>query len=186
MTDLDYMFNAPFLNPHSNWDPTLAIVAVVAALGAGYPRLRENLNLTHHYRHSPFTPPYTRSLRYQSPVRISLLKVISDSTFDVVTLGLLKVVNPTRFKMVRLPAALIILLSIHYTHALPTEIPMQGQHRAATNGWSVEAIIAIVGVFVALLCCAIGLAWPSCRRRLMLRRICAAAGQFTVLLIFEA
>ncbi|KAF2622620.1 hypothetical protein BU25DRAFT_206875 [Macroventuria anomochaeta] len=75
------------------------------------------------------------------------------------------------------PALLCVLLLAYRAHALPTTKPTQIQDTETTNNWSIEAILGLISVFVALLCCAIGLVWPSCRRRLTLRRIHAAASR---------
>ena len=60
---------------------------------------------------------------------------------------------------------LLSLLFPMHTFALPTADPTRDSLASSTKGWSTEAILAIVGVFVAMLCCVISLAWPKyCRR----------------------
>src|SRR5690242_7053475 len=74
----------------------------------------------------------------------------------------------TSLEMVGLATNLyfLILLHIHRTCALPTNAPTQDQDTDATDGWSKDVIIGLVGVLATILCCAVALTWPSCRRRL--------------------
>ncbi|KAJ4994381.1 hypothetical protein SVAN01_00210 [Stagonosporopsis vannaccii] len=72
--------------------------------------------------------------------------------------------------MVELVAELLFLFSLHIQQiqALPTDALTQKQDASsATSKWSTEAILGLVGVLIALLCCAVGLTWPSCRRRIL-------------------
>lgn len=79
--------------------------------------------------------------------------------------------------MGELLAILVILPSTHLAYALPTEEPTQDQDKEEVTGWSTEAILGLVCIFIAILCCAIGLGWSSHRRKLMLRRNRTTAGQ---------
>lgn len=95
-------------------------------------------------------------------------------------------VKPSLLRMATPRVAFVVLLSTQIAHALPTGVSTQEQDKEASTGWSTEAILALVGIVVALLCCAIGLTWPSCRRALTLRRIRRAAGQTDPFQVCEA
>jgi len=57
----------------------------------------------------------------------------------------------------------ILLYVFHilsHAHGLPTTASTQDHIDRASKGWSVEAILALVGILVAVLCCVVSLTWP--------------------------
>lgn len=63
-------------------------------------------------------------------------------------------------------ALLLIVLALPHVLAIPT--PEFTQETIKPSGqWSTEAILALIGLFVAVLCCAVSLMWP---RRWRVRR----------------
>lgn len=56
------------------------------------------------------------------------------------------------------------------SYALPTTMSTVNQDQHSDDTWSTEAILGLIAVVISVLCCAVGLAWPSIRRRFRLRR----------------
>ncbi|KAH6618549.1 hypothetical protein C7974DRAFT_440850 [Boeremia exigua] len=68
-------------------------------------------------------------------------------------------------------AILLMLLSTP-VHALPTTTtpPQSRDSNPSNTSWSTEAILGLTAIVVAVICCAVSLAWPTIYRRSRWRR----------------
>ncbi|KAJ8114110.1 hypothetical protein OPT61_g3924 [Boeremia exigua] len=66
-------------------------------------------------------------------------------------------------------------LLITRTQALPSPASVRVQDSFGDNGWSTESVLGLIAIIVAILCCGMGMLWPSLLRCLRLRRARSAA-----------
>ncbi|KAF1929268.1 uncharacterized protein M421DRAFT_135433 [Didymella exigua CBS 183.55] len=84
----------------------------------------------------------------------------------------LRIVQLQIYNMVNTVALLFISQILSHSHGLPTTKSTHDNIEHASKGWSTEAIIAVVGVLVAMICCVISLVWPRRWRLIGSRTTC--------------